>query len=135
MSKTGKQNSKPEKLSYTEQIKKYEDSIAPSPLIPSSFKETTENLLNNVILEDITSLLEESNIDINSKNLFDVVMAKIKNVELLQAANSENIKLLCKNKQIYTKKAELIDLVHKYTESIEVEEIKNAVRSNKIFQK
>lgn len=126
------------KLSYIDnlysQIKKYEDSIAISPLIPSSFKEIQENLLTKDHLENIVSLFEEPSIDINSENLFDVVIAKIKNIETFQAANSVKIKINTEKKgEIYEQNPALVDLVHKYTESLDVEEIKNAIRSNKIF--
>lgn len=126
------------KLSYIDnlysQIKKYENSIAISPLIPSSFKEIQENLLTKDHLENIVSLFEEPSIDINSENLFDVVIAKIKNIETFQAANSVKIKINTEKKgEIYEQNPALADLVHKYTESLDVEEIKNAIRSNKIF--
>lgn len=129
------ENNKPDKLSYTEnlykQIKKYEGSIAANPLMPLSFKETAEN-----VLPEMNTLIEESFLGNYSGNLLDVVMTKIKNIESLQTINLDKIKSITRQKdKISTQKAVLADLVHKYTESLDVEEIKTAVRSNKLFQK
>jgi len=105
------------------QIKKYESCLEVNPLIPSSFKDIDEN---------ITYLQEESSTEADSVN----IMTKIKNIELFQSANSDKFNLIGRKKcEIPEQKPILSDLVNNYSDSLDIEEIKDALRSNTLFFK